>query len=213
VNLQPKPSRVQFSGLKLSGFGAQGFTLIEIIAVIIIIGLMAAIIAVSMEGKKGESATREEAQLFLQSVDFVAEQSVLNGEVMAMFIAPREIEGSTDSQWCYRWQRMRDDAWQDLPEDSLNEHCLAETIEWELSIEGREYEYDPNLEIQPPVLVWSPSGEATAMEMTILEKPNTNANSGGLSADRFAQAQHITIDLMGETHWLEQDEEAAKNAR
>ena len=183
------------------GAKSQGFTLIEIIAVIIIIGLMAAVIAVSMDNRVAASATRKEAQLFMQAIDFVSEQSVLNGEIIGMFVTQKELEDSLAKQWCYHWQRFRDSAWQDLPEDTLSEHCLPENMQWDMSIEGHLYAYEAELETQPPALVWSPSGEATPIEMKFFESGSRVSN--GIKPE----VQHIEIDMMGNSHWLEQEEE------
>ena len=186
------------------GARSQGFTLIEIIAVIVIIGLMASIIAVSMNNRGGASATRTEAQLFLQAVDFVSEQSVLNGEIMGMFVEFKDSEDSSAKQWCYHWQRFRDGEWRDLPEDTLSEHCLPEDMQWDMSIEGHLFAYEPELEIQPPALVWSPSGESTPIEMKFFE-------SGIRATNDKSEVQHIEIDMMGNSHWLEQEEEDERN--
>jgi general secretion pathway protein H len=189
------------NNISFNGAKAKGFTLIEIIAVIVIIGLMAAMISVSMGGKTAANPTRHEAQLFMQAADFVAEQAVLNGEVIGMFVELRDSEDSTAKQWCYRWQLFRDEAWHDLPEDSLSEHCLPDDMQWDLSIEGHLFAYEPELEVQLPALVWSPSGESTPLEMKFYE------NSSHVNAGTKSEVQHIEIDMMGNIEWLELNEE------
>lgn len=173
----------------------QGFTLIEIMIVVFIIGLMAAVITLSIGEDKSKAPPRVEAQAFMQAVDFISEFAALNGEVVGMFITPHESSDSLGKYWCYSWQRYRDNGWSNLPEDSLSEHCMAPNVQWELVIEGHLYVYDPDLEFHPPVLVFSPSGEATPVEMAIFEQ-----------GDSTTEPQHIEIDLMGSTHWREQDE-------
>lgn len=71
---------------------------------------------------------------------------------------------------------------------------MAENLQWELVIEGRLYNYDPDLETQPPVLVFSPSGEATPVTMSLFES--------GAGSD----PQHIEIDMMGSSQWREAEE-------
>ena len=164
--------------------------------VVFIIGLMAGVITLSIGEDKSKAAPRVEAQTLMQAVDFVSEYAALNSEVVGMFITPRESSDSLGKYWCYNWQRYRDNGWVKLPEDSLSEHCLPVNLQWELVIEGHLYVYDPDLEIHPPVLVFSPSGEATPVEMALFEQ----------GAGTPAEAQHIEIDMMGSTHWREQDE-------
>lgn len=166
--------------------------------VVFIIGLMASVITLSIGEDKSKAPPRVEAQTLMQAVDFVSEYAALNSEVVGMFITPRESSDSLGKYWCYNWQRYRDNGWVKLPEDSLSEHCLPVNLQWELVIEGHLYVYDPDLEIHPPVLVFSPSGEATPVEMALFEQ--------GTATGAPAEAQHIEIDMMGSTHWREQDE-------
>jgi len=175
-------------------FREQGFTLIEILIVVLFIGLISGVIALTLGDKKSESAPRTEAQLLMQTMGFAAEYAVLNGELMALFIFQRDAENTLGPQWCYRWKRQRDNLWDALPDDALPEHCMAEGVQWDLSIEGKPYSYDPSLEHQPPILLFSPSGETTAAEMAIFEQGAT------------VEAQHIDLDLMGNSHWRNEDE-------
>ena len=181
----------------------QGFTLIEILIVVFIIGLTASVISLSIGDDKKESAPYQEASKLLQVIAFVSEYSALNGEVIAMFVSQKESENALNTQSCYSWKRFRDNGWGELPGEILPEHCVADTVVWELVIEGRIYAYDPDLEIQPPVLVFSPSGEATPVEMALFES--------AASASSSNNAQHIEIDMMGNSRWLEQDEAEAGN--
>ncbi len=111
-----------------------------------------------------------------------------------MFVELKEASDSDAKTWCYRWQRLREGNWIDMPEDTLTEHCMPENMQWDLTVEGRLYNYDPDLETHPPVLVFSPSGEATPVEMSIFEQASS------------AEAQHIEVDLMGSIHWRNQEE-------
>ena len=171
----------------------QGFTLIEILVVVFIIGLAASLISLSIGDDKTDSAPYQAARSLLQTIDFVSEYSALNGEVIAMFVTQKESDDALKKRWCYSWKRLRDNYWGNLPDDMLTEHCLPDSMLWELQIEGRIYAYDPDIEIQPPVLIFSPSGEATPVEMALFESAT---NEG---------TQHIEIDMMGNTRWLEQD--------
>lgn len=179
----------------------RGFTLIEIMIVVFIVGLMALTISLSMGEDKSKAAPRVEARTFMQAVGFASEYAALNGEVVALFITRRDGEDSTNHIWCYEWKRFRDNAWVKLPEDSLSDHCMDEQVQWDLVVEGHNYAYDPDLEVQPPVLVFSPSGEATPVEMALFEQ-GTGAS----------EAQHIEIDMMGNSHWREEDESQSSSS-
>lgn len=164
--------------------------------VVFIIGLMASVISLSMGEDKSKAAPRLEAQALIQSIGFAGEYAALNGEVVAMFIERRDDGDTTNYYWCYDWKRYRDNAWIKLPEDSLAAHCMDERVQWELVVEGNDYTYDAELETQPPVLVFSPSGETTPAEMALFEQGTGSA----------AEAQHLEIDMMGNSRWREEDE-------
>lgn len=174
----------------------QGFTLIEIMIVVFIIGLMAGVITLSIGEDKSKAAPRVEAEALIQAIGFVSEYAALNGELIGMFITPHEASDSEGKYWCYHWQRAQGNSWSNLPDGSLARHCMPTNLQWEMVIEGHLYVYDPDLEVQPPVLMFSPSGEATPVEMALFEQ------GGGTTAE----AQHIEVDMMGESHWREQEE-------
>lgn len=178
---------------------SRGFTLIEIMIVTLIIGMTASLIALSMNDSKNEKGPYKEAQTLMQTIDFVGEYAALNGDIIGMFVAPKETEDSLGKRWCYSWKRMRDGAWGSMPEDTLKEHCMDDRVQWELVVEGHMYVYDPDLEVQPPVLVFSPSGEATPVEMGMFEQGTTTT-----------EAQHIEIDMMGNARWPEQEKSIAQ---
>ena len=172
----------------------QGFTLIEILIVAFIIGLTASLISLTVGDDKTKAPPFVEAQTFLQTIDFIGEYAALNGDTIGMFVEPKNTEDSIEKQWCYSWKRMRDRNWADLPEDAPKQYCMDPRVEWELEIEGRLYEYDPDLEFQPPLLIFSSSGESTPVEMTMFEKEAEGAPS---------EPQHIQIDMMGGSCWAE----------
>jgi len=174
---------------------SQGFTLIEILAVVIIIGLISSIVALALDDRGSEDGPTKEAASLRQALDFVSEMATLNGEIVGMFVEPKAVEGSLASQWCYHWQRNRNQQWEDLPKDTLSERCMSETIQMDLVVEGKLLAYDPNLEKQPPVLVWSPSGEATGLEITLYEK------------GKDTEKKVITVDMMGAIHGPEKEED------
>lgn len=178
---------------------SQGFTLIEILAVIIIIGLITSIVSLNVDQGDADTGSRKEAQTLRQALDYVSDLAVLNGEIVGMFVAPKEVEGSLAKQWCYHWQRFRSEQWVDLAKDTLSEHCMAETIQLDLLVEGKLVVYDPDLETQPPVLVWSPSGEATPIEITLYEN--------GSSSEKKV----IVVGMMGEIEGPEKEGDESGN--
>jgi general secretion pathway protein H len=189
-----------------TGAHQRGFTLLELMVVVLIMGMGLGLIAISM-GRDGASASREEAEEFMRRVSFVAEQVVLNSEVIGLFVEPRSLSNSLDNSWCFRWQRFRSNAWGEIT-DGLEEHCLPVSLEVDMVVEDEPYEYDPELETQPPVLVFYPSGEATEFEIAIYERAQFDSSNGDT-------VQRVQIDMMGQLRWLnrEAELEAAKTGQ
>lgn len=184
----------------------RGFTLLELMVVVLIMGMGLGLIAISL-GRDGASASREEAEEFVRRASFVAEQVVLNSEVIGLFVEPRSVVNSLDNEWCFRWQRFRNNAWGEVT-DSLQEHCLPVSLTVDMVVEDEVYEYDPELETQPPVLVFYPSGEATEFELAIYERAQFNGPES-------ESIQRVQIDMMGQLRWLnrEAELEAARAAQ
>jgi general secretion pathway protein H len=174
--------------------------------VVFIIGLTTSVVALSLGDSKEDSPAYKEAKAFVKAIDFVNEYAVLNQQVLGMFIRPVDTEDLSVSRWCYHWLRFRDNAWSGMPEETLSEeHCLEDGVQWELKLEGKTYIYDPELEIQPPVVIFSPSGETTPIEVAIFEHRTASVST--------AETQRIEIDMMGNNHWLNQEEEEKRRER
>ena len=175
----------------------QGFTLLEIMIVILILGFSLGVVSLSIGGDDGSSLAKKETEDLMLTAQFVSEQTVLNSQIIGLFFEPRRVEGSINSQWCYRWQQRRDNTWQEVSE-TLAEHCLPERLQVDMVVEGQPYEHDPDLKPTPPVLVFFPSGEATPFELALYEQVDGFTNDDSI--------QRIEVDMMGGLHWLNRDQ-------
>jgi general secretion pathway protein H len=180
----------------------RGFTLIEIIFVVFIIGMAIGVISIAVGGDATAQATRKEAEEFMLQAGYIAEQSVLKGETHGLFVELRpaqDIDGL--EQWCYQWRRVRDRQWQDVPE--LTQHCLAEGQKIDFVVDDELWEFDPELEYQDPVMGFFPSGDGSG-ETEISIYPDQSPGS---------EAEQFKLDLAGELHWLSEEKRIKEEQR
>lgn len=174
----------------------QGFTLIEIIVVVFIIGMAVGVISIAVGGNAAANQVRKEAEEFMLQTLYVAEQAILKGENHGLFVELRPAEDiDAEEQWCYTWRRVRDRQWEALPE--LAQHCIAEGLAIEFKIDKDEWEYDPELEYQDPVIVFYPGGDASAeSEIAIF-------STSGMGE---VETQNFKLDVTGEIRWINEEE-------
>jgi general secretion pathway protein H len=183
----------------------RGFTLIEIIFVVFIIGMAVGVISISVGGNAAADMTRKEAEEFMLQASYIAEQSVLKGETHGLFVELRpaqDIDGQ--EQWCYQWRRVRDRKWQDLPE--LSQHCLAEGQKIDFVVEEELWEFDPELEYQDPVMGFFPSGDGSGeIEIAIY----ADQLPGGDTSD----TEQFELELTGELRWVSEEKRVKEDQR
>lgn len=179
-----------------------GFTLIEILLVVFIIGMTVSVISLSIGGNAAVNQLQKETEEFMLQAGYIAEQSVLKGETHGLFVQSREAEtsdGLMGEQWCYQWRRVRDQEWQDLPE-LPESRCLPEGLVMELIIDGKEWKYDPDIEFQDPALGFYPSGDGSANVEIALYVVGQTADD---------QVQRIELTVVGQLRWLNEEERLA----
>ncbi len=181
-----------------------GFTLLELMMVVLVMGMALGLVSLAI-GRDDRSDARREAEEFMRRASFVAEQALLNTQVLGLFVEPRGQANSLNDQWCYSWRRWLGHSWQEVSE-ALDEHCLPAELQLELVVETETWTYDAKRTPQPPVLVFHPSGESTRLELAIYP------------AERFDQrdpdaVQRIEVDMLGQMRWLNREAELAAEQR
>jgi len=186
-------------GLKITSQTQTGFTLIELLIVVLIIGMSAAMVVMGIGGDHNQEEAHKEAQEFLLSGQYLAEQAVFRGETYGAFFYPQEEEDGT-THWCYQWQRVRDAKWQPLEE--ILPRCLPDDFEVEIFIDKQPWKYDESLEFHDPVMGFYPSGEGSAsVNLRFFRKA---------SAQHEANEEEFLLAPMGELHWVTEEERLEK---
>jgi general secretion pathway protein H len=190
----------------------QGFTLIEIIFVVFIIGMAVGVIGLTVGGNSGAERSFKEAETFFKQAAYVSEQAILRGETYGLFVEFRIAENEEgalggEEQWCYQWQRVRDREWQTLSE--LEKHCLPEEFVLEFTIEKKVWEYDPEREYQDPVIGFFPSGDSSGAADISIYAAQT-------FSDEKNEPQEFKLMPLGELRWINEEErieQEKKNSR
>ena len=186
----------------------QGFSLIEVMVVLLILGLGVSLVSFSVGGNEAERQLSEAAEFFSARAKLAADEAVMGGEAIGLTIVP----AVTDSPWQYYWQRYRDGSWQPLDEP-LDMQELSPLIELEMVIEGQLVDWtqlpepeikrrrnpltDESVEVEEivPLAVYYPSGEATTFALTFA------------SASATEVRQQVRTSPTGRVEWRETGDE------
>lgn len=153
-----------------SGRRCRGFTLLELLVVLVLMGVILAIAVLSVGDGGRSDRIREEARRVVALIDLASEEALLN-------TTPYGLEWRPDG---YRFLLFRDGGWQLLERDSLlGTRHWPPGVEAELYIEGQpvapslaepqsdEGEEEGGKDELLPAVVFFPDGERTPFEMML----------------------------------------------
>jgi general secretion pathway protein H len=140
-----------------------GFTLVEILVVLVIIGVMIAGVVLSIHSASSDSDLDKERNRMIAVMDYLREQATLQNREYGI----RCFEGGYE----FLVYDARNDAWLRLEDDVLTmARKLPAGIDMTLLIEGRQIVLPPasikDEERQPQILLFS-SGELNLFELTL----------------------------------------------
>lgn len=164
---------------------ASGFSLLELLVVIVIIGILISFTTLAIRGADPDELIKEEAQRFNQLMQLALEEAILKGREYGIVFSPNS----------YTFLVQRDEQWQRLSDDRLlRTRELEHDIEIELTIDqtdvvlksqaaaigddtdtDSENDKKPDKKIEPQVFLLS-SGEITpefSARFTILGVPQS----------------------------------------
>ena len=126
-----------------------GFTLVEILAILIIIGLMSAVVILSIP--RPDSPLEKQAQLITGHLNQLAQNSIISGRVGAVGI----------SKAGYALYNYEDQDWHEITSG-----------EWDASYRVRFKRENKNLELPKettPTILFQPTGLSTAFEISLTD--------------------------------------------
>ena len=108
---------------------ARGFTLLELLVVVILIALLATAAIIAMPSTSVHDRQREEAQRLLGRLDLAHEEAILQARSVGLYVA----------QDGYRFLWFEDDAWHDFAANHpLRRHELPADVRLDVRVEGTE---------------------------------------------------------------------------
>ncbi|MEE4186123.1 MAG: type II secretion system minor pseudopilin GspH [Gammaproteobacteria bacterium] len=175
--------------------GQRGFTLLEIMVVLVIVGVMLAMFTLSMGGF-GEDEEREHARRFAALLDLAAEEASIQGrEIGIRFyqhgyeFAVREALSDADGNLVWTWRPEVDD-------NFLRPRELGEEVTVDLELDGKEitlpYAASERETYQPQVYLLSSGG---------LEPPFVVRIRPSFSRDGVA----LSVTADGAAEWLDDE--------
>lgn len=161
--------------MRLHG-GSRGFSLIEILVVIVIVGIVMSIAILSVTLAGGDSQLREEAQRIVSLVEVARDESLLQGREFGL-------EFMQDGYRFVEFDLLTQQWTEIIGDDTLRQRALPEELELELYIEDRrvvlkndparmssDREERPGIEqYAPHVLIYS-SGDLSPFELHFVRR-------------------------------------------
>lgn len=191
---------------------SSGFTLLEMLAVLLLIGLMAGSATIYIGGESQKSKTEKAAEKFIQLAEHMRDISVLSGEAVGLVLVPPPWSEKRQDEpaWGYQWRRfieLEDDqgnysaSWE--PVDGVELEEVPSEIEFLVQLEGENWDWNSGPKVETPVFVVYPSGEAEPL-LFHLEF---------LHSDLEVPSQNFQLDQYGHLVWVEvtQDFEALED--
>lgn len=143
---------------------ARGFTLIELMVVLLLVGLAIGMVNLNVGGNEERRARNELDQVF-QMLRYADENAALQGDLVGLQLA-QTLEGTTQLEW----KRFRGGSWLDAEAPFVAIEIPA-FVQLELRLD--EQPVDLTKESQSPQVVFSGSGEISNFEFrfTLADQP------------------------------------------
>ena len=175
---------------------SRGFTLLELMLVVLLIGLLASIVVINYAGESRKEKLDEETVRFQQVFQFVAETAMLKQQEWGLYVLPDRYGflyyNTEDAKWLeadaprgVQQHKLPEDITIALELDGLPgaEHNLLSELNWQLE-EDDEYQggEETALPVLPQVFVLS-SGEISPFQLVFTENSDLTPLYSTVSTD------------------------------
>lgn len=174
-----------------------GFSLLELMAVIFVIGLSLGMVSLTVSTGTAKSDVWDEIEKFMGIAQFASEKAILSGEAMGLKIEPPlwQVQRGQDPDevgWRYRWVTNSSEGWQEIP--NLPPVSLPPSMRLMIEVDDTLWDYENQLDRTVPVAAYYSSGDVTliSIEWTDEREPGF--------------VQHIEVNESGQLVWLEAPE-------
>jgi general secretion pathway protein H len=151
----------------------RGFTLIEVMVVIVIIGILINFVTLSMGRNSPQDQLKTEAQRLSSLIGLASEEALLRSALIGVDIGEEE----------YSFVRLEEGTWQPMDDNLFRARQLPAGMEFTIASSQQEGEDDEEENI--PEIILLNSGEMTPFELK-------------LSSDHIESYYRLTGDEMGE---------------
>lgn len=171
----------------------RGFTLVEVLLVIVVSGLIVSIASLVLDGGNGAKHLKRQVQSLEKTFRLAADEATYSGTHLGFSIH----ENPQPKQWLLSWYQWQDDRWlpfNDPGSSAFSTQSLPTHIQLALWVEGEHIaleqitsQISSNNPVQPQVIFYN-SGEITAFSLT-LNNPS----------QQLQQKHKISMDMLGRT--------------
>lgn len=171
-----------------------GFTLVEVMLVMLLIGLLATTVVMNFSGESREQRLEKEAERFQQIFQFVAETAMLKQQEWGLYVLP--------DRYGFLYYNNADGKWAEADEPAgLQQHKLPADIALQLELEGlpgeetnllsklewqldddEQADEDSKIPVLPQVFILS-SGEISPFKLLLSENSDLTPLYSAVSTD------------------------------
>lgn len=134
-----------------------GFTLVEVMVVVVIISLLSSFVILNLQGRDKYFQFENEAQRLSRLISLAREQAILNSEILGLRFRKN----------CYSFMLRKENEWKAYNDRVYGPHEIAEGIEFELLVNNILTTLPADRSPESPQIYILSSGEISSFQLNI----------------------------------------------